>query len=414
MKHTPNNLLKKLFTKVKYKKSIIDQIFLGFFLIFVLVGLGATVADEIEMRTKYTKAQEISHCVTRALSKTYIRTKNIDLSNQIAQDILKGTPLGREMIENGNIKFMWIDTTNDTVADFVKVEISGLEYKGFWYSLVGAGSFKIDDIIYGEFFKQEPAEISMHFGHSKAGYDNVIGVYRLDKNGCIVDPEVIIIYDSKNKNKQVNLEKVVTGSGWRFFMISDGNKVKYNKKNISLGPIGINNGCHPTNRKLVINGEVLDENKGNTGLFSKHNRDAYFQDTAFNLDGYDHMHIVAKSQHQAYINFITGDFPKYKCTQRGPLGVCWKWEKTNEDDKWASWEYYAEQNGILYEYGEDPKDEYIITFEDQWKGGDKDFNDAILDTTQELVPISIEEGELAMGSEGGEGYTIVEEYIPSL
>lgn len=380
------------------KKALIDQFMLIIALFWTLVAIGATVADESEMRATYYELEAISKASTRALSKNYRYNKDMQEANDIARDIIQSTALGKKLLENGNIKFIWKDMFGNTNPDAVSTQISGFKFEGFWYKFLGQNLFDIPIITHSEYTDSEffdTISFDVKFGGQDAAYYNIIGTYELDSNGCIINPKIIFV-DKKTEavgSKIYNYSDINT----RLFIIADGYS-KYGSSVTVDTPVYITNNCSNT-PNVTING-------------ISNAAPIYFQDTNFNRDnGYDHMREIGKTYYDTYKDFLSGKFGNKvrKCKDGYSVSFCnpARLEVVTVANNWEGWVLYADDKSIFFE--EDPNDEYIIAMEDLPDGGDKDFDDILLDTTKIKVPQTVEEDNYDFLNG-----TIVSEVIPTL
>ena len=175
---------------VGFKKAFLDQVFLGFFLFFVLIGLGATVADEIELRSELRAIEEIATNSSKAIKEIYDTTKDYTKAEAIAKGIISQSPIGQRLLKEQNIEFVWYG--KDEVASYVVTKIDGYSYKGFWYSIVGDGYFTIPIVSAIESLAKEERRLlsfdNKYLGESDES-KSIIGTYTTTADGkCIVTP----------------------------------------------------------------------------------------------------------------------------------------------------------------------------------------------------------------------------------
>jgi len=421
----------------KYKKAVIDQVFLGFFLFFVLIGLGATVADEIQMRNEYIKLEEMADSTSKAMTSIYNETSGSEESRYqkaecIAKGIISKTALGEKLLKDKAIEFIWYDMDNDGRPDFVSTKIDGYSYKGFWYGIVGADAFNIPNASYVAKVSQYDTRIlksyDVSFGGTSGGAQTILGTYtkikKDDGQTCVVT-EAIAESEINNKlikkypafNRDDFMPKIVMpntkdskaslglaqGSppNTEYFLITWGYDAY--GSNMPKNPcINIENPCSGS-----PSFKIIDCNNKKVATVKSKSQDHYilFQDPKFNgiskVDGknYDHFHILGRTHLQAYQNFLKSEGHECKATQTlkdgqklcieyKPHKFCveyWKvWpyackkEVTSDGQlDWETWVEYATANGI--DYSKDPNDNYIYAIEDTKGGGDRDFNDIFLD-----------------------------------
>ncbi len=134
------------------KKALIDQILLGLFVIIALVGLGATVADEMEARNKYYQLKKLTDTAAYTLGSYYVDKHYegaIDTSADqdtvkaeaelISNNMLDQTKLGLEV--KSLITYTW-----DLVSPqkTVTATITGYQQDTFWYKFFDLMEFTID------------------------------------------------------------------------------------------------------------------------------------------------------------------------------------------------------------------------------------------------------------------------------
>lgn len=360
----------------RYKKAFIDQIMLGFFLFAALVIFGATISDEFQARNKTLKLQEIAKNSTRALSKSYMYNQDMEEAQAINNEILETTNLGQELLSNGNISYIWRDTTGDGEPNVVTTTISGYQQDNFWFRLLDKNEFNLPDVDWTEFVTKDQSDIIsivMRYGGSNAGYHNMIGTYELDSDGCIINSNLVLV--NKEDHEVGDELGSYSNLDTRFFIIPDGYD-RYGSRSATLDSNIFIEGCPPDIPETTI-GSSTD-----SGV-------VYFQDTEFNTDnGYDHMREVGKEFFDDYEAFISQQITY--CSRYRRNGNCRSW--SSRDATWEDWENYAHENNI--DFANDPNDEYIITMEDLPDGGDKDFNDINIDTTKVRIPRSIDTSEI--------------------
>jgi hypothetical protein len=352
--------------KKQNKNGFIHVILLGFLLISSMIGFVATNSDEYITKNKYFELEQMSKVVTRALAKDYMYNKDLDKAEEIAFSMLSKSKLGNELVSKNLITFDWVDEDNDGELDYVTTSISGYKQNVFWYRFFNKSSFDIPSVLYGEYVSKENSSItsmSMRYGGSDAGYDNMIGLYEIDENGNCVNTRLILA--NRNLYSLGDEIGVFTNMNTRFFVASNGYNLYGNKTATINSSVSIAN-CNTNNPRVTINGRI------NSGP-------VYFQDARLNLDGgYDHVQEVGKTYFDDYLKYIEG------------IDVCVAWKKgkcskyEHQTKSWEDWVVYADENNI--DFANDPNDEYIIAMEDLPNGGDADFNDIKLDTTKIRTP----------------------------
>jgi hypothetical protein len=362
------------------KKAIIDQIMLGFFLFVALIVFGATINDEFEARNKVDDLRTLTKNTTRALSKHYMYNQSISDAQDIANDLLNNTKLGKEVLTKQLITYTWRDLDGNNSPDVVTTSISGYIQNNFWYKFLDKDTFSLPEVNWTEYVTKEQSDIisfTLKYGGSNAGYYNIIGTYELDNNNCITNAKLLLV--NKNAHQIGDVLGSYTNANTRFFIIPDGYN-KYGNKTATLESYISITGCKTKIPTVSING------KTNATV-------TYFQDTYFNTDnGYDHMREIGKTYFDDYKSFISKDI-NY-CSKYKSNGSCSKW--STKPATWEDWVSYSNSKNINFE--NDPNDEYIITMEDLPDGGDKDFNDINIDTTKVRIPKSVNTNEIEYGT----------------
>ena len=122
------------------KKAFIDQIFLGLFLFVALIGIGATISDNMEARDKYYNLKKITDGAVLTLAKYYVNVEgNTLLAETTHQDMLTQTRLGSEV--KNSITYTW-DFINE--PNNVTATISNYKQDTFWFKLFGLASFNLN------------------------------------------------------------------------------------------------------------------------------------------------------------------------------------------------------------------------------------------------------------------------------
>lgn len=121
------------------KKAFVDQIMLGLFLFVALIVLGATIADNKEARNKFYKLKKVSDNAAIAMAKYYTTVEaNTDNAENIANELLKQTKLGLEIIDN--IEYDWdFSTTPATLT----TSVENYKHETFWFKFLDVNSFDI-------------------------------------------------------------------------------------------------------------------------------------------------------------------------------------------------------------------------------------------------------------------------------
>lgn len=122
------------------KKAFIDQIFLGLFLFVTLIGIGATISDNMEARDKYYNLKKITDNAVLTLAKYYVHVEeNSSSAENIHQEMLTQTTLGKEV--KNSITYSW-DFINE--PNSVTATISNYKQDTFWFKLFGLASFDLN------------------------------------------------------------------------------------------------------------------------------------------------------------------------------------------------------------------------------------------------------------------------------
>lgn len=122
------------------KKAFIDQILLGFFLFVTVIGIGATISDNMEARDKYYNLKKITDNAVLTLAKYYMYVEeDTSSAENIHEEMLLQTKLGNEIKDN--ITYTW-DFVNE--PNSVKATISNYTQDTFWFKLLGLASFNLN------------------------------------------------------------------------------------------------------------------------------------------------------------------------------------------------------------------------------------------------------------------------------
>lgn len=362
--------------KIKMKKALIDQILLGFILVFMSIAFVATVSDEYEARNKYYTLDKITIHMSKAMAKHYLYNQDMIQAQDIANGLLNKTVVGKELIDKNLIQYIWRDSTDDGFPNTITVKVTNYIEDNFWYRLLGQNTFDIADTQASAYVTKDKSDIvsiNMRYGGSSAGFDNMIGLYEIDDEGNCVNARLII----DNRSDFVIGDDLgsYTNLDTKMFIVSDG----YNK----FG-----------NRTATLDSEVLINNCAENGIPDviidniSNASSTYFQDAHFNSDGgYDHMQEVGKTYFDDYLKYVT----PYKICLRWRGGKCRLYEHVTKS--WEDWVVYADENNI--DFANDPNDEYIVAMEDLPNGGDADFNDLKLDTLKIRVPRMVDTVDIA-------------------
>ena len=366
------------------KKAFIDQIMLGFFLIATTTTFVATVSDELKVRNKFYNINNLTVNTSKALASHYMQNNDMVSAEANANNLLNQTTLGKEIIDNNLITYIWRDLDNDAQPDAVTVLVDGYKENTFWYKLLGLNEFNVPSTEASAYTTKDNSTLvsfTVRYLGSSAGYNNIVGSYEFDENGCIINPKLLIINQNDSSKYQYGTEVGTIPEGSRFFMISDGDRV-FNDVNFQ-SEIEISNGCSDDNDDPTDNEKPTVTIDGRTND-SNNREQIFFQDADFSIDNIDHMHEVAKT------NFI--DYLSYVGSYNG------------DGNAWESWKDYAVQNNI--DYNNDPNDEYYVGIEDlslnrnDNRNGynyDGDFDDIMLDTTKHRIPNIVKKTDIQDG-----------------
>lgn len=363
--------------KVNLKPAFVDQIVFWFLLIAISIGVVGTVVDVEDAKAKYINIEKITTVAAKAAAKYYMmHGENMTEAQNIANTVIYEGKLGKELVDNQHLYYIWRDLDSDGSPDAVTAYVTGYVQSNFWYKFFDLQQFDLPQADFSAYCTKDMSEFvswEMRFGGSNAGYHNIIGTYELDENGCFSNPKLLLV--NKENWNIGDVLGTYTNMDTRFFIIPDGYDT-FGSRSADLDSFISITGCDPNVPSVTIDGNT------DSG-------DVYFQDTIFNTDnGYDHMREIGKSYHDDYLDFI--NTPIVTGTEsycvRYRRGRCREWgtRDTTREATWEDWETHAQNNNIDYE--NDPNDEYIIAMEDLPNGGDKDFNDILLDTTKIRVP----------------------------
>ena len=345
------------------KKAIIDQLLIGLLVLGGIFVFIATVTDEMAARNKVYDLKKLAQNSVRAMAQHYIQFENICEAQSIANNILGQTALGSELITNNLISFVWRDSDSDGWPNSITATISGYKEDTFWYRFIQLDEFNIGDISASADVSVANAtfDVTMYYGGSNAGYFNMIGTYEVDADGCVQNPELVLV-DKTAHNIGDELGSIKMPQS-RMFIIADGFR-EFGNKTASLDSTIIIEGCNPPTA------EYPNEYPNVTIDGLTNQAPIYFQDTTYNSDnGYDHMQIIPLTVHDTYLDYIEGRID-------------------NRSHTYDEWVTYAQANNI--NYITDPNHEYKFAMEDLPNGGDKDFNDILLDTTMVAIPKEID------------------------
>jgi hypothetical protein len=341
------------------KHALVDQLLIGLLVLGGIFVFVATVNDDTMARNKVYELKKLTSNSARAMAKHYMEQEDICQAQNISNSILSQSNLGAQLLSGNHISYVWRDSDSDGFPNSITVTISGYKEKTFWYKFLQLDEFVINPISATADVDVDNAtyDVTMRYGGSNAGYFNMIGTYELDEDGCIQNPNILLA-DKRAHNVGDELGSIKMPQS-RVFIIANGYSLYGNKTASINSDISIQ-GCNPPTAEVpnAYPNVTID------GLRNK--APTYFQNTEFNSDnGYAHMQIIPKSVHDTYVAYVNGHIDGH-------------------DHTYEQWVAYAQANNI--EYQEDPNYEYIFAMEDLPNGGDKDFNDILLDTTMIAVP----------------------------
>jgi len=122
------------------KKAIIDQIMLGLFLFISLIGIGATISDNMEARDKYYNLKKITDNAVLTLAKYYVNVEENSLAAEaIYNQMLTQTTLGNEIKSNITYKWDFVSEPNTVTAS-----INNYAQDTFWFKFFGLKSFNLN------------------------------------------------------------------------------------------------------------------------------------------------------------------------------------------------------------------------------------------------------------------------------
>lgn len=122
------------------KKAIIDQLFLGFFLLIMLVFIVATVNDERSARDKYYSLKNLTNASVLAMG-NYFLLVDEDQANAegISDGLLDKSQLGTSIKDD--IVYTWdMDSNPRTVT----ASISNYQHPNFWYRFMNFNFFTLN------------------------------------------------------------------------------------------------------------------------------------------------------------------------------------------------------------------------------------------------------------------------------
>lgn len=353
------------------KNAFLDQLFLGFLLLMSIATFVATVNDEASTRNRIFDLKALTETTSEAVARYYEQQIDMCTAQVIANDILEKSPLGKMVIDNNLVSYLWEDTDSDGEPDQITTTIAAHDHATFWYRLFNKDAFQIGPFSSDPETINTPVTVNISFGSEDAGYRNMAGTYTLDENNCVQDPK-IILDDSKGSDAVPgqSLGSEITSPPTYLFLIADG----YNSFT--------RNGNHPNENDTVTIDHCFDDVTNNTSnptveINNKtvNNTNMYFEHTELNGDGnYEHFQIIPKNIWEEYNDFLDNTVA------------------SNAKDKYQQFVDHADTlnsdadstNDI--NYTKDPNDEYYYAMEDLNQGGDQDFNDLVLDSTRVVIP----------------------------
>lgn len=376
------------------KKAVIEQFLLGFILVFASITFVATVGDEVSARNKAMNLKEIAYQTANTMSKAYSQSMNMCWSKNTAEEILKESKLGRELLElkaNGEIEFnydfydfedMDDDSTTlyDNQPDTIRVNITGYKHDNFWYKFLDKDTFDIN-IDTNAIAIDVPTTVTIRYGdRPNASFQNIFGTYQLDENDCITNVQMHMA-DSKAWNywEQTDTEgnRIPIADGIQspptfVFAIANGyNHFNQPANNAAIDVLEDHCFNSTTYPKLKINNITKQATVGNA-----YTANVFFQHDELNADQFDHFHIIPKA--------IMDDYTYFKQNI---------YTSGNERDKYEAFKQYADllnsDNDTTNDinYTTDPNNEYKYALEDLDENqSDMDFSDMLLDSTRLVIP----------------------------
>lgn len=378
------------------KKAYIEQFLLGFLLVFATLTFVATSADEYSTRNKLYDLKNIAMQTGKAMAKSYEQNMDMCYSKTIAENILRQSALGSQLLElkaNGGITFDYdfYDHTGtggnpDGQPDQVQVSINGYSYETFWYKFFDKDNFTFNAIS-ENFNVDTPKTVTIRYGdRPSASYQNIFGTYQLDSNNCITNVKMHMA-NSKDWDKweeedsdglRIPIADGIESPPTYVFAIADGNR-KYNNPSDNA-PIELSgNHCFESSSypELTINNITNQATVGNASTGNP-----FFQHKELNPDKHEHFHIIPSSIFDDYIYFKNHIYSS----------------SGNEKDKYEAFKNYADSlnadgdpaNDI--DYINDPNDEYKYALEDlDANQSDMDFTDMLLDSERLVIPNETDE-----------------------
>ncbi len=393
------------------KDAFIEHILIFLLVIGSVVVFVATTNDEIQVTNKVSELKRLVDITANNLAKYYSVDKNICNAQQSANEVLQRTNLGKELLDKNLISYIW--RGKDSAPSSVTATVEQYREDTFWYKFINLNSFNLNNIQATANLPdilppvQKQYEYTLKGGGGDALYENIVGTYELDKDGCIIKPRILMLSQKKTSPNSI-LGKVKIPPE-KIFLIADGYKKygKYNhktKKNPKLtkdSKITIE-GCltpnkkYPQNYPIVKidgkgpewNGAKYDYFFGIPNFISQWRKPFTWHDNKFD-DRY-------KSTHMPAYTFFQ-DVKFNRANEHSPIQIiaASAWSKYKEFIKnlkkknqntnvYKKWERYAKKNNIKYK--EDPKGNYRFCFEDGLgKNTDKDYNDTFINSERKYL-----------------------------
>lgn len=376
------------------KKAFLDQLFLGFILLTGIVTFVATVNDERATRDKIYDLRSLVTKSSQAMARSYERNIDMCLGKTTNTNILRETTLGLELLDNkanGNIEFSYeyydlLPVNNDgsfgdNEPDTVITTVTGYEADTFWYRFFDVDSFTLDTISWSERINT-PKEVTLRWDTMpNAGYENIMGTYELDNNGCVTNMQMHMA-NSKDEDKWSKIDPNtgltipivdgITTPPTYIFAIADGNREFNNPSDNAPITLEQDHCLDSTSYpEITINGITKQATVGDN-----QSANVFFEHTRLNADGFAHYQIIPKTIYQDYIDYKNNIYDA----------------NGNEQDKYEAFKNYVDtvinadndpSNDI--DYTNDPHDEYKYALEDlDAADSDFDFTDMLLDGTRIL------------------------------
>lgn len=359
------------------KKAIIDQLFLGFLLLMGMVTFVATVNDETSTRNYIYDLNALAKSSAEAMARYYENNIDMCTAQTITSNILNQSKHGNETLNNGLVSYRWWDSDNDGEPDQVTATIAQHQHDSFWYRF-----FDKDDFAVGPFSWTEavntPKNVTITYGGEDAGYTNMVGLYELDSNNCVINPRIILADsdDDSMIGQLLNNGQAITSPPTYTFVMSDGYNTFANGSNRPTESDSVTmNHCFSD----VDTSDNDDENPTVTinGITAS-NSHTYFEHNELNGDGYHHIQIIPHNVWDFYNTYVDSGH-----TYDDFIAMCNNVNYDADDsNNIPSVGYEEDENDCIH----DANDEYHYAMEDLNGGGDEDFNDIFLNTTRVVIP----------------------------